>query len=146
VEEIMDKDKAESLREKVFELIALCTEYHAHFREEPPTHDSPEEAWQQSGRIHDKQLEIARMLDADSFTAPKANTAGFELFHRFMYLRLAIDMMKAACNLVIFCIKAEAAESESDREFRHTMVRNGQYVISRMLDPKVVHECVGNSK
>jgi len=133
----MDKTTARSLGEKVFDLIVLCAEYEAKFRRGAPSHSSAEEQWQAWNQIYDQQRRIAGMLDNDSLTAQKGSAAGWRLFRDVMDTGLAVEMMKAIGNLVIFCVQADIGPN---RDLHQKMVGQQQHVISRMLDPKAIRE------
>ncbi len=133
----MDKTTARLLGEKVFDLIVLCAEYDAKFRRGVPSHGSSEEQWKQWQKIFDQQRLIAGMLDNDALTATKVSLAGWRLFSDAMDTGLAVEVIKAVGNLIIFCVKAE---QEQNKDLQQTMVINQQHVISRMLDPKAIRE------
>jgi hypothetical protein len=51
----MDRNKARQLGEKAFDLLDLCCEYEGRFRRgDPPTIQSPDEAWRLWEQIYDK--------------------------------------------------------------------------------------------
>lgn len=136
----MDKHQTRELMLKILELVDVTVQYEALFGNRTPDLNSPDEAWELSQVIFDKQKEIARMLDKQAFTAHIMQNHD----HRFtdrMSSDLALTASHRTSGLYKYCIQCEYKPPQNlDQNYRM------QRTIAEMLDPKAVREVmVGDS-
>jgi len=137
----MNTQKATKLGQSVFELMILTARSEGLYRRGKPTHDSPDDAWKLAEQIDKKQGEIFKQLEPSAVAEDHSNqTTAWQRFNDCMDTTLVANMLRAIGNLVVFCTQLEADPTGVSVTSNERMIEIMQYAISRMLDPKVVHE------
>lgn len=131
----MDMATVRKIADLAIDLIELCSGY-----VEKPNITSTPEQWALHDAILEKQREIARMLEEDTFNLTEKSgrpidLRGWHVFGTHMSGSNAEQIFRAVGSLVYSVAKHKARNPSEIDAF---MVKRYQYTIARMLDPDAV--------
>lgn len=133
----MDKTRILELFSKVLELIELSLEYEFRFGTNNPGINSPDDAWKLSQIVFDKQVEIASLMDHESFLLG-AGLQGFQKFGGYMSSNLAAEIHIVVLQLYLLVAKQQIRSEPP--ETNEQLFKQYQRTIAGMLDPKAVRK------
>jgi hypothetical protein len=133
----MDKQKILQLFAQVLELIDLSIQYESTFGSGNPGINSSDGAWELSQVIFEKQIEVARLLDRDSFQLD-SGLQGFQKYKNYMSSSLAAEIHIAVLNLYVLLEKERVKNEQFSTN--ELIFKQYQRTIAGMLDPKAVRK------